>query len=109
MISSIKNYEENEQREKNISDAYESLVKDFNEEAKRQKSKFKLKEDSSGCLLLRLSLNLFNNLGNCKINYNEFKENFSFEDGIDEDIFKEVESILKEIKQNCEIEVIKND
>jgi len=109
MITSIKTYEESEEREKKISEAYESLIKDFNEEAKRQKSKFNLKQDGEEVCMQKLVLGFFNNLGKCGIFYNEFKGVFYFENGIDEDIFKEIEPILKVIKQNFEIEVIKNE
>jgi hypothetical protein len=107
MITSINNYKENEEREEKIKNAYENLVKDFNLESKKQKSKFRLKQEEKVCLQ-KISL-FMNSLGENNIKYKEDSDTFSFEDGIDEDLFKEVEPILKELKQKFEIEVIEND
>jgi len=106
MIISITPYEENEERENIISEAYESLIKEFNLEAKRQKSKFRLRQEEKCCLQKLCFGLLINNLGNYIINYNCDSDTFSFESGIEKDIFDEVKQILRALKQKFDCEVI---
>jgi hypothetical protein len=108
MIKSITEYKEDEEKDKKISDSYNNLIKNFNLESKKQKYKYRLKQDGENVCLLKISF-FINTLGNNEINYNYEDDSFYFDGGIDEEIFNEIKSILNELKEVFNIEIIKEE
>lgn len=105
MITSISKYQDNKQKEKEI---IKKLVEDFNKTSKEQNSKYKLflLYDFEAILIKPIFWDFGNRLGEHKIFYNSFSDEFSFYEGIDKEIFEDIESILKNLKQKFKIEVI---
>jgi len=90
-------------RKENI---FNKLIKDFNKEARKQKSKYRIAEDYEHPRLIKTVFGgMGDSLGNNKIYYDNTRDEFSFIGGIQEDTFKEVEIILESIKQKFKVEI----
>lgn len=97
MITEIKEYEDEEEKEREIS---ELLSKDFNRVAKEKKSRYRIK------ILYGQYPNLvYWIFQRIQINYNVYKDEFNFIGGIDKKTFEKIKEILESIKQKFLIEL----
>lgn len=87
---------------------FEKLIEDFNNLSKELNLKYKLilEYDFEAKLIKSLFWNFGDSLGDNKIFYDSYSEEFYFYEGIDEELFKEIKPILLEIKQKFKIETI---
>jgi hypothetical protein len=109
MIISISKYQDENQKELEIK---KKLIEDFNRLAKEQKSKYKLfLEYEYRIKLIKpflWNLNFGNFLGENRIFYILYSDEFYFYEGIDKKIFEDIKPILdsEKLKQKFKIEII---
>lgn len=103
MIISINKFQEREEKE-----IFEKLIEDFNKKSKEFNLKYKLilEYDFEAKLIKPLFWNFGDSLGDNKIFYDSYSEEFYFYEGIDKKLFEEIKLIFEEIKQKFKIETI---
>ncbi len=87
---------------------YKQLIEDFNKLAKQKKTKFQMGISSFDLpmIIKTIFFGMGNSLGDTTIMYNKYTNEFYFYGGIDEETSKEVEPLLRELKQVFLIEVV---
>lgn len=86
---------------------YKQLIEDFNKLAKNNKTKFQMGISSEFPIIIKtIIFGMGNSLGDTTIMYNKYTNEFYFYGGIDEETFKELEPLLRELKQVFLIEVV---
>jgi hypothetical protein len=101
MIKSIKAKELDKTEE-----LYENLVNDFNKLAKESKSKFSMSLLIFPKLDKSILFGLGSSIPSIDIMYDKHESAFYFYGGIDEEIFKEVEPLVKQLKQEFMVELV---
>ena len=81
------------------------FAKHFNEEAKKQNSKFKMDYTISKLTLQRKGWNM----DNWEIRFSKNKNAFCFTEPIEEKVFEEIKTILQLIPESFVVEIIKEE
>lgn len=92
--------------EKDSNEVFENLVKNFNELAKKEKSKYMLGFDSFGDLFLTKSIifKIGTSIKPIKVNFSNAY--FYFKEGIDSEIFEEIKEIIKKLNEQFLVEIL---
>lgn len=101
MITEIIKLPEKTEEDKKV----EKLIEEFNQEAKKQNSRYFIKVKYETPFLKKSFLKFFDDLG-IQIYYNNYTDEFSFIGGICKEEFNDIKPILEKIPTKFKIELL---